>query len=620
VRRAAYLGALLSALAAPAAHAAPHRSTLRLAAITGVPASAQPDARFVVRGRVTARHARARRVRVSVTLRSAGTTRTIGARVLRRLAVARARRFRIDALIPARGLGEGTFTARICARSARAVSGPCRRRDLTIVPGPETGSPSPSPTATRTPPPGVSPTPTPTTVPPGAGAESAGDRLLPNLGNGGYDALSYDLALSYTPAPGPLRTLGGTATMTARATQDLGRFSLDLEGFTVSAVTVDGAPAAFERHDTPDQGAVPGAHKLRVTPPAPIAGGSTFAVVVSYSGTPPTITDPDGSGEGFLPTGDGAFVAGEPMGSMGWFPNDDHPSDKATFKLSLTVPLALTAVGNGILVSSATSGTTRTWVWQETHPMATYLATATLGTFAVTESDHAGLHYYDAIDPSAGPSSGQADEPAVIALYTSKYGPYPFSVAGGIVDNAPTVGYSLETQTKPIYPLGPVADDATVAHELAHQWFGDSLSPQRWEDIWLNEGFAEFSSWLFVQSTGGATTQSHYDDLYAQNAAGAGFWKVPPAAPPTAADLFDQDAMYNRGAMTLEALREIVGDAPFYDILKTWATDHAYGNVTTSEFVDLVKAKSGRDPARIQAFFGDWLYDADKPAITPAAF
>ncbi len=434
------------------------------------------------------------------------------------------------------------------------------------------------------------------------GAESAGDRLFPALGNGGYDAQHYDLALTYAPAA---HTLAGSTTITALATQDLSRFSLDFQGFAISGVTVDGTAATVTRAGT----------KLRVTPAAGIPKWSAFTVTVTYAGTPPVITDPDGSTEGFLPTDDGAFVVGEPMGAQGWFPNDNHPTDKATMRVAMTVPAELTVVGNGRLVSSAASGRSRTWVWEETAPMATYLATATIGAFDVSRRTVAGLDYYDAADPAAGPAAGVAGEPDAVALFAGKFGPYPFDVAGSVVDHAPGVGYALEAQTKPLYPAGAAADPTTVGHELAHQWFGDSVSVAQWRDIWLSEGFATYSEWLYDESRGGNTTSKHFDAGYAKPA-GNSLWQIPPATPATAAELF-APAIYERGAMTLEALREIVGDAVFYGIMRTWAAEHAYASATTRQFIALAERASAKD---LEPFFEDWLYDADKPAITPATF
>jgi hypothetical protein len=596
VRRPTLLALVLLALPAGLADAAPRRSAVKVRALTGIPRTAAPGTTFAIVGRVAVRRARARRVTVTATLRGAASNRRLGRRRMPPIKAGRSVRFRIATLIPARGVGPGEYRVAVCARSRRSRKSRCASRSLT-VPGAE---PTPTPTPAATP----ETTPAP---PSPIGAETVGDRLFPALGNGGYDAQHYDLALSYTPL---LHSLGGTATMTAQATQRLERLSLDFQGYDVSAVTVDGAAATVERVET----------KLRVTPAAPIAKDAVFTVVTSYDGSPPAISDPDGSSEGFMQTTDGAFVAGEPMGSMGWFPCNNHPSDKATFSLAMTVPAITTVVGNGVLKSSAVSGLSRTWVWEETHPMATYLATATLGNFTVSESDHDGLHYYDAIDPTAGIAPGVASEPDVIALYSSRYGDYPFSWTGSIVDTAPDVGYALETQTKPLYPIGAITDDSLVSHELAHQWFGDSLSPKRWEDIWLNEGFAEFSSWLFGETTGGDSTKTHFDSSYAAHNDADAFWKVKPAAPADGAELFDSNAMYERGAMTLAALREILGDTGFFTILRKWATDHRYGNVQTGDFIELVKAESGKPAARLDQFFQQWLYTSGKPAITPATF
>lgn len=597
---------VLTSAVARAEAAGASRATLAVSALKGVPASAAGGESFSVRGTVAATRRKARKVTLVAVLKSGGGRTPIGRKVLRRVKPGRRRAFTFAAVVPVRNQSAGEHRVRVCAQS-RGRRSRCSRRPLTILP--TYGSPTPTPT----------PAATPTAIPTGAaiGAETLGDRLFPNLGNGGYDAQGYDLSLSYTPVlPLQAATLAGTTTMTAKAWpgQALGRFSLDFQGFTVTSVTVGGQPAKFTRFDG---GAGPyDAHKLRITPASPIPADSTFVVVVAYSGVPPEIVDPDGSSEGFLPTDDGAFVVNEPMGSMGWFPNNNHPSDKATFKVSMTVPAALDVVGNGLLESNTLNGISRTFVWNETNPMSTYLSTATIGRFTVIPTTVNGLPYYDATDPAAGPGTGVLNEPAIIALFEERFGEYPFAITGSIVDNFPTVGYALETQTKPIYPLGAFAGDATVAHELGHQWYGDSLSPLRWEDIWLNEGFAEFTSYLYLE--GGGPTDSYYASTYSKPP-DSPFWTVPPAVPPTGAELFDP-AIYERGAAALAALRIIVGEGEFFDIMKTWATDHRYGNVTTSQFVALTKARSSKPDARLDQFFQDWLYDADKPSIIPTNF
>ena len=219
------------------------------------------------------------------------------------------------------------------------------------------------------------------------GSSGLGDPFFPNAGNGGYDVANYDLKLAYDPGTD---VLDGKAVVTATATQDLSRFDLDLRGFQISKLTVNGVAAAFARDG----------QELVITPRTGIRSGSTFRVAVDYSGVPEVIVDPDQSIEGWIPTDDGAFVVNEPQGSPGWYPCNDNPRDKATFDFAVTVPEGLTALANGVLVSSATSGGRTTWVWKETDPMATYLATSTLGRFDLSVSSTAsGLPVYVAVDP-----------------------------------------------------------------------------------------------------------------------------------------------------------------------------------------------------------------------------
>ncbi|GGW12988.1 hypothetical protein GCM10018980_06900 [Streptomyces capoamus] len=268
-----------------------------------------------------------------------------------------------------------------------------------------------------------------------AGAPGAGDPYFPLSGNGGYDVRHYDLTLGYDTGS---RRLDGTAVLTARATRELTRFDLDLKGLTVTAVTVDRTGASFRRDG----------QELVVTPRHILRAGRTFRVTVAYHGTPKPVTDPDGSADGWIPTDDGAFVAGEPQGAMTWFPVNGHPKDKAAYDFTLTVPKGRTAVANGVLLGQHTAHGRTTFRWRQTRPMAAYLATATIGRFRVERyTTRDGIQVYNAVDArearAAAPVLKQL--PAVLAWESKLFGPYPFRAAGAVVDHAPDVGYALET-------------------------------------------------------------------------------------------------------------------------------------------------------------------------------
>jgi aminopeptidase N len=427
------------------------------------------------------------------------------------------------------------------------------------------------------------------------GSAGLGDPFFPNAGNGGYDVSHYDLTLDYAPTS---NTLDATAVITARATQNLSRFDLDLRGFAISRLLVNGAPAAHSRA---------GEHELVITPAAGIRSDRTFTVTIDYAGTPAVVTDPDQSIEGWVPTDDGAFVVGEPQGSPAWYPVNDNPRDKATYDFSVTVPQGLTVMANGVLRSHVTASGRTTWVWRETDPMAPYLATATLGRFDLDISSVDEIPSYVAVDPTLSKGNVLRKLPEIVRFYESIYGPYPLNAVGSIVDDAKIVGYSLETQTKPVYDRMP--DETTVAHELSHMWFGDSVTLTEWPDIWLHEGFATWSEWIWSEHSGNKTAQKYFDNLYNTPAQDTIFWTPPPGDPGSPAFLFN-GTIYNRGGMTLQALRQKVGDFAFFQIMRGWATQNRYGNVSTPQFIALAEQVSQQ---QLDHFFDVWLYQPDKP-------
>ncbi|MEU2787294.1 M1 family metallopeptidase, partial [Streptomyces sp. NPDC007110] len=393
--------------------------------------------------------------------------------------------------------------------------------------------------------------------------------------------------------------LEGRAVLTARATHRLTRFDLDLKGLKVTSVTVDRAPADFRRSG----------QELVVTPRRALPAGRAFRVTVDYHGTPKPVTDPDGSPDGWIPTDDGAFVAGEPQGAMTWFPANNHPTDKSTYDFTVTVPKGRTAVANGVLRGQRTAHGRTTFRWHAAEPMAAYLATVTVGTFKVEQyTTRDGVKVYNAVDPREARAAAPVLKklPEVLSWESGLFGPYPFRAAGSIVDHAPDVGYALETQTRPVYDSAP--DLATLVHESAHQWFGDSVSLTTWKDIWLNEGFATYAEWLYAEQHGGDTAQKTFDALYARPASDE-LWAYPPADPGSGENIFGTP-VYARGAMALHELRRAVGDKTFLRILRAWATSHRDGHGTTAQFVKLAEATSGK---RLGGLFQTWLFSQGKP-------
>ena len=209
----------------------------------------------------------------------------------------------------------------------------------------------------------------------------------------------------------------------------------------------------------------------------------------------------------------------------------------------------------------------------------------------------------------------------VLDVLGGAFGPYPFSTVGAIVEGQNDLFFALETQTRPVYSKlfwqdaqgNPVNGDSVVVHELAHQWFGDKVALARWQDIWLNEGFATYAEWLWAEHEGQATPQEIFQATYDAIPADDAFWDVV-IGDPTVEHLFDEP-IYVRGAMTLQALREKVGDDDFWRIVRRWAAQRD-GHGTTSEFIALAERISGQ---QLDKFFDVWLFTGEKPASPNAA-
>lgn len=437
------------------------------------------------------------------------------------------------------------------------------------------------------------------------GAPGIGDPYFPDYGNGGYDASHYDVAV--TMASDEV-TLSGTTTMTATATQDLSRFNLDFVLHT-SSVTVNGKTAKFS-HDT--------LHELVITPASVIKNGDKMTVVVKYSDKPADVVD-----RGINPvysTTPGMLVLGEPESAAWWIPSNDHPRDKATYDIAITVPKGFEGISSGRFIGSdLTDAKTDTWNWAVNQPTTGYQIFMAAGQYDISTSKVEGLPTVTAI----GEGTGVAGEAAkadfdrlgeVMKFLTSQFGSYKFDAHGDVVPNTP-VGFALETQTRPVFSprfwTSGGSNIGVVVHEQAHQWFGDNVAVHNWRDVWMNEGFASFAEWRWEEYQGGATANETLMAYYNYYTEGDTFWNLK-IGDPGAGDLFAGE-VYDRGAMTVQALRNRIGDKNMLDLFNQWQTKHEHSDASIKQFRKLAEKISGKN---LKGFFTNWLYTSAKPKPT----
>ena len=426
------------------------------------------------------------------------------------------------------------------------------------------------------------------------------DSYLPKNGNAGYRVSRYELDLEYKVA---INRLSGSATITAVTLTELQELTLDLsDALTVSKVSVNGKRAAhFACRD----------RKLRIRLQSKLATGAAMSILVRYGGSPRPLRSLWGD-VGFEELTNGALVAGQPNGAASWFPCDDHPSAKAAYRIQISTENPYRVVANGKLVSRQARAARTTWTYEQPEPTSTYLITLQIGMYELSRLAKTPVLMQAALPERLRRNFGHdfARQPEMMELFVGLFGPYPLANGYTIVVTDDVLEIPLEAQGISIFGAnhcdGSRASERLIAHELAHQWFGNSVTARRWRDIWLHEGFASYAEWLWSEHSGGPGADElarYYQERLRE---------APQdllLADPGPRDMFD-DRVYKRGALTLHALRRRLGDEKFFALLIDWTTRYRHGSVITEDFTSLAATYCDES---LQQFWDVWLYSTQVP-------
>ncbi|OZC47485.1 peptidase M1 [Rhodococcus sp. WWJCD1] len=425
------------------------------------------------------------------------------------------------------------------------------------------------------------------------------DTYLPQNGNRGYRVSRYELDLEYKVES---NRLTGKAKITAVTTATVSKFAFDLgPAMNVSKVSVNGSRSVKFTHQR---------GKLKITPAKPIASGAALVVTVTYGGTPKPINGLWGE-VGWEELTEGSIVASQPNGAASWFPCDDHPVSKASYGITITTDSPYYAVANGTLVRKQTRASRTTWVYEQPEPMATYLATIQIGPY-----EHRivspGPVPMKAITPPRLRAQFDHDfgrQPQMMDTFVRLYGPYPFASYTVVVTDD-DLEIPIEAQGLSIFGANHCSGsryyERLVAHELAHQWFGNSLTLGKWADIWLHEGFACYSEWIWAENSGGATA---HDKAKRAHTIQRGLAMDLQLTDPGPERIFD-DRVYKRGALALHAVRRTIGDERFFGLIQEWTSKYRYSTVATADFTDLA-SRFGCP----RTLWDAWLIDKQLPSL-----
>lgn len=428
------------------------------------------------------------------------------------------------------------------------------------------------------------------------------NRYTPGHGDTSYRVTHYELDLSYEVDGNQLT---GRAVLRCVAIEALMQFKVDLYGLRISKLTLDGRGVKYDH----------GKHGISVRADEAIPADGQFRVEIHYSGKPRAVPSKILGSTGWEELADGVIVSGEPHGAPSWFPCNDRPSDKASYSISISAPSDYRVVSNGRLVSTRRRSSSVIWAYDQSEPMATYLATVQIGRYSVLDVD-AVVPFQAVLPGSLIPRYKGAfnKQPQMLAFFSRVFGDYPFDTYT-VVITEDDLEIPLESQGLSTFGANHLVQDweaeRLISHELAHQWFGNSLTLADWADIWLHEGFACYSEWLWSEESGGDTAHqqaaAHWDLL-------ADLDQDMILADPGPELMFD-DRVYKRGALTLHAVRNQVGDEAFFALLREWAIQHAHNNVTTGMFVAFAEEQTG---VPLAPLFDSWLNEAPLPELPPA--
>ncbi len=447
----------------------------------------------------------------------------------------------------------------------------------------------------------------------------APDPYTPASGSTSYRVGHYDLGLDYRLAS---NRLAGRAVLTLTAHRELRQLELDLSGLRTTKVTSD----TVRIRSFKDR-----AGKLVVAFRDPVPDDAEFRLDIRYEGNPAPLSGMWGE-VGWEELTDGVLVAGQPTGAPSWFPCNDHPSQKAAYRFTVTTDSGYRAICNGVLVSRIDRSSRTTWVYEQAEPMATYLATVQIGRYdlvalndparpAVALPAHAAprgqgspVPQYAAVPASLAPAAraALARHHEMMTAFEERFGPYPYPQYLVVVADD-ELEIPLEAQTLSIIGRNHLHQgwDAQrlIAHELAHQWFGNSVTAARWQDIWLHEGFACYAEWLWSEAGGSTTADAHARSTHQRLAREPQDLLV---GDPGARDMFD-DRVYKRGALALHALRTAAGDDAFFGLLRTWSAEYRFATVTTPDFIAL--AAHELPGVAVEDLLEPWLFAEALPAL-----